>query len=172
MRGRARSASARVRHRAEGQAIFRCVFLNPLHQPAPGERGEQRAECGEHHRPRGPLEKGAFQVNGGHRHCSRLSTNPKNSTRLIFRQRSNSCSFSAFDHPASAPRLAVHNSAKPLHVRTVRSTRGLRKLTVKTGTFILWFGSCFGLTTPLAAEGRLFSADYAGMSRQGVATSA
>ena len=144
MRGRARSASARVRHRAEGQAIFRRVFLPPLHQCAPGERAEQRPECGECRQPRGPHEKGAFQVNGGHRHYSRLSTNPKNSTRLILRRRSNSCSFSAFDYPTSAQRLAVHNGAKPLHVRTVRWTRGLRTLTVSTGTFILWFRSCFG----------------------------
>jgi hypothetical protein len=42
MRGRARSTDARVRHSAEGQAIFRRVFLQPLHQCAPGERGEQR----------------------------------------------------------------------------------------------------------------------------------
>ena len=45
-------------------------FSNRSTKCAPGERGEQRPKCGERHQPRRPLEKGAFQVNGGHPHDS------------------------------------------------------------------------------------------------------
>jgi hypothetical protein len=49
MRRRARS---RVAHfcSAEGQAIFRRVFLHPLHERAPSRQGK-RPECGKYYLP-------------------------------------------------------------------------------------------------------------------------
>src|SRR4030095_4499138 len=70
MRGRACSMRARVRRRADEQAILCRMLLYPLDQRAPGEPGEHR-ECSDGRQLRGATEQGRFQVAGGHRRLRR-----------------------------------------------------------------------------------------------------
>ena len=60
--------------------------------------------------------------------------------------------FQPFDSPTSAPRLAVHNGTNPLHVRKSYMDQRMGGVTVRTRTFLLWYGSCFDLSTALATR--------------------